>query len=1024
MAASTLQLDELQRAVIELPADASGVVIGAPGTGKTTALVERVAHLVDAGLEPDQVLVITGSRQTSAELRDVIALRLNRTTSGPVARTVASVAFDLVQAQLGRPVTLLTGAEHDGFISDLINGEIEDDTDGYWPSTLSRELRQLAAFRTELREFMMRTEEYGVSVARLRALADERQRPEWLAVAEFVERAVVPKAATFADQFDAAELVAFAARLVHDGANVPGHVDLRAILIDDAQDATESTISLLRAFASRGVAVLAFGDPDIASNGFRGGRTDLLGQFAQQLRLSGTVSMWLPNRYRTPSRIRSEYARLVAAIGARGAVQHREPSGEIATTDDGQWRRLLSPSAYTEARVIAEELRSRHLLDQVAWSDMAVVTRSMQHALSLERTLGRLGVPTQRTISRVLLRDNISARWLLDAAQVAYEFNDSDRFDAQRRREQLFELLASPLGGFDQIELRRFKLELRDADVDLVSAIRHPTEFDAIPTRLAARAAELARTLNTAATAARTGSIEDVFWDLWSRSPASTLWLSSSAERGAIADEANASLDAVVSLFAAAKRFVERRPNEHGLVFLHEQYSMAVPEDVIVGSRSNDTVVIATPSQLVGREFDTVIVASLNDGVWPNLRPRFSILHADDLPRALDHEPATADHAAARVEVRSDEYRLFALAISRASQRVVLSAHTGDEARPSVLFGPTDGVEIAVRKPTRLRDLAAELRRQLVRATESKQPVSTAAASQAAAALSLLANERVAGANPDDWYGLREWSTTRPVFDVVGDGKPIKVSPSAIEKLEESSMAWFVDAFAPAPTGDAQALGIIVHAAFETLAQTPDATVDDYLELVLPELEKLPVQAEWMRGQVERESRVMLGKLEAYVRDSAAKGRSVVGAEMKFTITDDAYFVSGIIDRVEQTADGKIYVVDLKTGKTPPSAKKAAENAQMQCYQLAVHVGGLRDIEGPRPLEGASLLYIRDGNQGPTLRNQEALTDDTAQVVQDRIRAAAERMNAERYDDYLDIDSFSPSGNRRYRIQVIPAVSE
>ena len=54
--------DAAQRAVVELPVDASGVVVGAPGSGKTTTLVARVAALVAAGVDPDSLLVLTPSK--------------------------------------------------------------------------------------------------------------------------------------------------------------------------------------------------------------------------------------------------------------------------------------------------------------------------------------------------------------------------------------------------------------------------------------------------------------------------------------------------------------------------------------------------------------------------------------------------------------------------------------------------------------------------------------------------------------------------------------------------------------------------------------------------------------------------------------------------------------------------------------------------------------------------------------------------------------------------------------------------
>ena len=72
-AASGVVHDEAQHAVITLPASASGVVVGAPGTGKTRTLVARVAELVASGVDPDAVLVLTPSRQTATALQVVSA---------------------------------------------------------------------------------------------------------------------------------------------------------------------------------------------------------------------------------------------------------------------------------------------------------------------------------------------------------------------------------------------------------------------------------------------------------------------------------------------------------------------------------------------------------------------------------------------------------------------------------------------------------------------------------------------------------------------------------------------------------------------------------------------------------------------------------------------------------------------------------------------------------------------------------------------------------------------------------------
>jgi superfamily I DNA/RNA helicase len=155
------KLDPSQSAVLALPQDACAAVLGAPGTGKTTTLIEFVAQrvLVD-GWSPGDVLVLTTSRSTATALRDALALRLGIATSGPLARTVNSIAFDIVgndrRASGGAPPRLLTGSDQDSDLGHLLAGHLADGTGPDWPDPLGPVVRRLRGFRTELRELMMR----------------------------------------------------------------------------------------------------------------------------------------------------------------------------------------------------------------------------------------------------------------------------------------------------------------------------------------------------------------------------------------------------------------------------------------------------------------------------------------------------------------------------------------------------------------------------------------------------------------------------------------------------------------------------------------------------------------------------------------------------------------------------------------------------------------------------------------------------------------------------------------------------
>ena len=79
-------LDDAQRRVV----DHSGgplLVLAGPGTGKTTTVVEAVVARIDAGADPEQVLVLTFGRRAAAELRTRIT-----TVVGDAARIEAPLS--------------------------------------------------------------------------------------------------------------------------------------------------------------------------------------------------------------------------------------------------------------------------------------------------------------------------------------------------------------------------------------------------------------------------------------------------------------------------------------------------------------------------------------------------------------------------------------------------------------------------------------------------------------------------------------------------------------------------------------------------------------------------------------------------------------------------------------------------------------------------------------------------------------------------------------------------------------------
>ena len=188
--AAAPRLDPTQQAVVDHPSGPLLVLAG-PGTGKTTTIVEAVAARIDAGIDPEQILVLTFSRKAAAELRTRITGRVARTIREPLARTFHSYAYGVLRrAALLRgdaPPRLLTSAEQDAVVAELLRGDAEEEGAVRWPAALAPALGT-AGFRTELRELLLRATERGIGSDRLAAWGREAGREHWVPAAAFQEQ--------------------------------------------------------------------------------------------------------------------------------------------------------------------------------------------------------------------------------------------------------------------------------------------------------------------------------------------------------------------------------------------------------------------------------------------------------------------------------------------------------------------------------------------------------------------------------------------------------------------------------------------------------------------------------------------------------------------------------------------------------------------------------------------------------------------------------------------------------------------
>ncbi len=975
-------------------------VLGGPGTGKSTLLIDVAAAHITSGLAPESVLLLTGSGRLAVTVRGQLTRRLLAARSGegltvvrePLVRSLHSYAFSVLRAAAARagdpPPRLVTGAEQDGIIRELLAGDLEDGARG-WPREL-RPALTTAGFATELRDLLARCAERGVDPAELRRLGRESGRPQWVAAARFARqyeqvmllRASVGTAAPQATvpALGAAELVGAALEALAADTELLAaeRARIRLLLVDDAQHLDPQAALLVRVLAAGADLALLAGDPNQAVFGFRGADPALLTSEGPALRLNRS------------HRCAPAIARAVVGMASvLPGTAWRTLDG--AEGDEGSVSVRVADSPHAEAALVADALRRAHLIDGVPWSQMAVIVRSPSAAQSLPRALAVAGVPVSQPTIGGPVAGQPAARALLTALAATARGLDG---------EQAQVLLTGPIGRMDPVSLRQLRRVLCRAaeDPDLpagtmfVRALTGPTPQ--LPPTLAG---PVKRVRGVLAAAARSGHRDPRYtlWQAWERSGLQRRWLTAAERGGVEGARAERNLAAVTALFDIADDYVARTAGASLIGLLDHVAALTLPP-VVDELPAGETVAVLSPHAALQRDWDMVVIAGLQEGLWPNTTPRGGVLGTQRLLDVLD---GLGDDVSARAPLLAEERRLLIAAMGRTRRRLLVTAVDGDSgdevSLPSPFVaelaayagGSADAPPRPVPAPPVLSPAAVVGRlRAAVCAPDGAIDESERAC--AADQLARLAVAGVPGADPAQWHGLTDLSTTEPLWS--GEHS-VTLSPSTLQTLTDCPLRWLAERHGGTGARALNStLGSLVHALLAESGKTEAQLV--------AELEKLwaalPFDAPWYAANELERHRAMITAFLTW-HASTRHELTEVGTEVDLegTLAEPSEGAPGIrvrgrIDRLERDAQGRLVVVDVKTAKTPVSKDDAQQHAQLGLYQLAVSAGLLPDGDQPG---GGRLVYVgKPSAAGATEREQTALGADDTPGWQDTVRGAAE----------------------------------
>ena len=1000
------------------------IVFGGPGTGKTSTLVETVVSLINSdgakpGIDPNSILVLTYGRERASELRDQIVIQSGANAFEPIVRTFHSLAFSIINTQTDSDdpkYVLISGAEQDSFIRELLaNPEYSPQVK--WPKVLEPAL-STKGFAKELRDLILRASERNFTYKQLIEKGHLLNEPWWEPAANFwkiydeilgIRYGFISGAAK---RIDSSSIISQAISDLNKKSKIRETFQnkFKIIVIDEFQESDNSQRDLLDLLASD--RVILFADPQSAIGQFRGADPEGVRAYAGN---NGYKEFELTTAIRTPAAI-TELSNAISSKFRNPGKTIKVANDATSGIDTGKIDVAKLASQSDCANYIAHAFRTAHLRDGIAWSQMAVILRSPGAGVSaISRAFALNNIPIQIDSDAQALGENPAIKPILTIAQIALGKIKL----VPSNWDLIEEVLFSEFGGADALSLRQMRIDigkLREPGDDAKSSTQlileiidnndAPLPWDQLLSlkRIADVIAEARKVVRMNSKGANKVDIADLIWAIWNTAKnyegdsLANTWRSRALKGGMRGAAADRDLDAVITLFESARRFAERMPGSDPQLFLDQILSESIQSDAIAArGQRGEVVSVMTVHSAKGLEWDLVAITGLQEGVWPNLKARGSLLGSERLVES-ERTQATARReieASAANALVEDERRLLKVAISRAKTALVVTAYSKeDDSEPSQYFeeiyevvhgiSSIDAEVVDLPRSLTPQALVSTLRQNLEASDEGNKEFS-------ARLLRTLANKEIQSAKVENWLGGLNLSTTEPILP---PDAQVSVSPSNLQSFSECGLKWFIEK-SGGRDGDstAQLLGIAIHSLAAMLKGEPGLTFDELATRLENGWQLIDGNKGWVRDY---QFKLALEKLEKFYKWHATNksNRKLFAVEAEFEKVIGRALFNGSVDRVEVDDEGRVYIVDLKTGAPDITKKKAEDHKQLAGYQLAVYEEAFTGESPGTQSAGAELLFLGTDTKSASAKPQPVKDHET---IKAEVIAAADAMSANEF---------------------------
>lgn len=961
-------LDQLNEAQLQAVTHREGplLIVAGAGTGKTTVLTRRYAHLLEgtgtAGRAPttENILALTFTDKAAGEMEDRILQLLPTGTYDFWISTFHGFCQRVLEAhglEIGLPNQFRLLTPTDAWL--LLKRHLDE-----LPLDHYRPLGNPVKFLRALIQHISRAKDEGITPERYLSFAQnlmldgdseiitgEKKRLQELADLYFAYRRILLEEGCL----DFGDLILETLRLFRERPAVleKYRAQFNSIMVDEFQDTNWAQYELIKLLAGEKRNLTVVGDDDQAIYKFRGASLANILQFREDF--PEVVTVALTENYRSRKEILDvAYQFIKKNDPYRLEVQLKDTglSKELTAVrgENGSIEVVWARTVEDEAEAVAEKIQQIKSVESgTTWNDFALLVRSNDTAEPFVRALEQRGLPFQFLALRGLYGKSI----ILDVVALL------SLLDEQHDSPNVWRALNLPCYPFPQTDVASLVHFANRKGMTLWQSLKAAREAGVSPDGLRQADKFIGHIAGLAEAARRELPLKVLKLTLENTQYLASVMRLPEREKRESVQFLNAFADRLRRYEASTHGPTLRGFLEEFWLELESGEEGALRHDPDAGP---DMVKILTVHAAKGLEFKHVFVVSLVDQRFPT-RAR---AEAIPLPDGLVQErlPEGDVHMA-------EERRLFYVALTRAKDSLTLSGALvyggAREKKPSVFlaeagFAPT-GITVTHDESKRLalQDQVRPWDTQPLALYDLKRRFSF---TQLAAFRKCPLQYKFAHI-----YKIPIFGNENKTF-----GQAMHLAFQRIMELHRvRSSAQQGDLFSVPTSPPPPSLPAFRVTEEEALKIFEEAWID-----------------EWYESRASHDEHKRLGReaIKNFVRAYAEAPPEVIDVEKDFTLILGPHSIKGKIDRVDQRSDGTVAVFDYKTGKAREELK-ADDKEQLYLYQIALEEKGLK-------VGKLAYVYVLDW----VTKEIEPLTGDDRETFIEKITA--------RMDDILRSD-FRPT---------------